>query len=554
MSTTKKSKKQPAAATCQLTPAQVLGTMAVDAPALPLLDMSVTISELTRNIVLNLPKHKLFMYKNKCVTVDTELTTDKDGNTFPRPLIKEMDRHRFATWIEQHMAFCKNSYDRQLTSLGDPKIKQILASDIFLNALPKIREICPVRMPVWTGKQNPRPALSIKGYDPATELYTLETAKFNASTRLTHEQCRTQLAELLHGFPWADITDTSRTFDTSRNVAAFVAYMVGQFCRHLITLQPMVLFNANQQGSGKTLLAALGLAAVHGAPTVTPYPDNDDELRQTLFSKLAAGASYCLLDDLPSLTSKTINQFTTAPSLSLRKMYTQEDTEHPNAMQLISTGNDLRTTTDIERRAMIIDLFCAEKVTDIEHSNHLDIFHLNRKALRAQLLSVLWSMVSNWTDVGCPILCAKNAKASFERFAEIAGSITKFTGFADPFEKRINPGTGGDTAAALLEQLIQDIATSSCPEFPASVSSATRVLCTDECLQAAIAHGIADILVSGYDKLKSLGMKLSKLKGRRFADKNGRLFQFGRRRSASRTNYEIIFYTNTPPTENETNQ
>lgn len=205
MSKKTKATKQ-ASTACTLTPAQVLGTMAVDAPALPLLDMSVTISELTRNIVLNLPKHQLFLYKNKCVTVDTELTTDKDGNTFPRPLIKEMDRHRFATWIEQHMAFCKNSYDRQLTSLGDPKIKQILASDIFQNALPKIREICPVRMPVWTGKQNPRPALSQKGYDANTELFTLETAKFNASARLSPEECRNKLAELLHGFPWADIT------------------------------------------------------------------------------------------------------------------------------------------------------------------------------------------------------------------------------------------------------------------------------------------------------------------------------------------------------------
>lgn len=545
--------KKPQSTASNLTPAQVVGTMAVDSPALPCIDISVPISELTRAIVMNLPKHQLFMYKGKCVTVETEMNTDKDGNTFPEVLIREMDRHRFATWIEKYIYFKKNAFDPVPTSLGDPKIKQILASDIFLDALPRIREICPVRMPVWN-KDNGKPRLSYRGYDASNELYTLETAQFNSMHHLPPEECRQHLHDLLHGFPWADITDCSRTFTTSRNVAAFIAYMVGQFCRHLIKLQPMVLFNANQQGSGKTLLAAIGLAAVHGAPTITPYPDNDDELRQTLFSKLAAGAAYCLLDDLPSLTSKTINQFTTAPTLSLRKMYTQEDVKYPNAMQLISTGNDLRTTTDIERRAMIIDLFCAEKVTEISHGNHLDIFHLNRPKLRSKLLSVLWSMVRNWHGAGCPILCEKKAKASFESFAEIAGSITKFCGFSDPFEKRENTGSGGDTAAALLEQLIQEIATCSCPEYPENINVDTRILSTEECLQAAQNAGIADILCSGYDKLKSLGMKLSKLKGRRFADKKGRMFQFGRRRSASRTNYEILFYSETPPTETEPQQ
>ena len=534
-------KKNTKPAKPQLTAAQILGQQAVTTYSLPVLDNSVTISELTRNIAANLPQHSLFRYKNKLVTISAEQCTDRAGNTYTVPKVQEMEPRRFATWVEQHMLFCKNAVERNtLTSLGDPKIKQILAADSFISALPVVREICPVRMPVWQGKKQ-GVKLARKGYDPATELYTLEAVRYPAQP-LPLEDCRTQLHELLAGFPWADVTDGSRTFYTSRNVASFICYTVGQYCRHMLNLQPMVLFNANQQGSGKTLLAAIGLAPIHGAPTVTPYPDNDDELRQTLFSKLAGGASYCLLDDLPTLTSKTINQFTTAPSLSLRKMYSQVDEEHPNTMQLISTGNDLRTTTDVERRAMIIDLFSANRVTEVEHKNHMDIFHLNAPALRARLLTVLWSMVHHWSAAGCPTLCPPNSKASFESFAAIAGSITRHAGFSDPFERRVNPGTGGDTAAAMLEQLLTDIASASCPQCPSETPNGARELTVQEVLDAATNKGIADVLCSGYDKLKSLGLRLSKLKGRRFTDAHGRVFQFGRRRSVSRTLYDIIFF------------
>lgn len=531
----------------ELTTAQINGS----APLLPgSLKSIVTrqpIAALARDVAANIPRESLWLYHGNIVTLGSKIETDGEGNSYSVPDVRIMDADRFATWVEQHMSFRKASpVESEVESLGKPKITQILASDVLRNSLLEISQIDTVRLPKW-GPVDPQTGrrsifLSEPGYDPATKIYTYDFCRYNTTKNSLHD-VHDAFTRLLGEFPWDDITDGSHTFHNSRNVACFMAYMIGQYCRNLITLQPLVLFNANTQGSGKTLLAAIGLSPVHGAPTVTPCPANEEELRKTLFSTLASGASYCLLDDLNALVASTVNQFSTAPKVSDRKMHSQEIITYNNVMQIISTGNNLKITPDIERRSLIVDLFAEERPTDAIHKQHLEIAATNRPQWRSALLSCLWSLVKHWEDAGQPQICPVNAKASFESFVRIAGNITRHAGFADPFAKRVSDGTSGDTVGKLTEHLIIGIASASCPGFPQNPNDCHRQLTIQEMLDAANAYGIADAITYGYEKAKSLGQKLTKFKGRKFTDQHGRRFQFGRRRSVDGTKYDIFFFT-----------
>lgn len=530
-----------------LTPAQILGAAPLLPGGLPSIYTKRPISELARAVATNIPRGALWLYHGRIVTISHKAETDTEGNTYHVPEVKDMDADRFPSWVEQFISFRKaEPVHSEVESLGKPKVVQILASDILRNSLPEVRRINAVRLPIWgptdpaTGKRTIK--LADPGYDAATGIYTMDLCPYS-TTRADLPSLHRALCSLLGEFPWDDITDGSHTFATSRNVACFMAYMVGQYCRNLITLQPLILVNANTQGSGKTLLAAIGLSPVHGAPTVTPCPNNDEELRKTLFATLAAGASYCLLDDLPSLVASTVNQFSTAPKVSDRKMHSQEIITFPNTMQIISTGNNLKITPDIERRALIIDLFAETKPTETTHTDHLEISATNRPKWRSSLLSVLYNLLQHWVEAGMPAICPRNAKSSFESFVAIAGNITRHSGFADPFAKRPSDGTSGDTVGKLCEHLICGIAGASCPAFPADPADCTRTCSLQELLEAANAYGITDSITYGHDKLKSLGQKLRNFKGRKFTDTRGRRFQFGRRRSVDGTRYDFFFFT-----------
>lgn len=558
-----------------MTDAELLNPAAPLPPgARPSLFTGCIISELAANVSKNLPEDACYLYRNVPTVIRSKTEIDKAGRTIQEPETKELTVDNFATWIEQYMLFHKATTDSGAyvrESLGAPKIKQILASFTFRDHLHKVKEIAAVRLPVRVfdpATKTSRIELAPHGLDPRSRVYTLDLLPYKHDLNLTREEMHKVLHNLLGEFPWADIEDETRQFATSRNVACFLAYMVGQFCRHLIANQPIILFNANRPGSGKTLLACLGLGPMEGAPTVTGYPDSPDELRKTLFAKANSGANYVLLDDIPDLKSKHINQVSTAGRLSDRKMHAQEELVVNNNLQLVGTGNRLDTTADIARRALIIDLFSAREIEDATHKRHLDQQSLNDEEWRGEMLSLLWQMVRDWQDAGCPAHCNPDHFKSFGDFASIAGSIVVHAGFGNPFEKRENPA-GGDSRGMIIKELIVTAATLRYAQIPelAGLMPAEKVLhlaqnpgllpmeyeyTVPDLLEIAINElGTADLMTWGVkddQRSKSLGIKLKDFKGNIYTDAYGREFMFGRVKRTSTTKYTLTWLKNKLPT------
>lgn len=558
-----------------MTDAELLNPSAPLPPgARPSVFTGTIISELAENVSKNLPDDACYLYRDTPTVIRSKTEIDKAGRTIKEVETLSLTTENFATWVEKYMLFHKGITEAgiyQRESLGAPKIKQILASFIFRDHLHKVKEISSVRLPVRVydpATKTSRLELAPHGLDPRSRVYTLDLLPYPQDLRMSREDMHACLHNLLGEFPWADVVDESRTFATSRNVACFLAYMVGQYCRHLIAHQPIILFNANRPGSGKTLLACLGLGPMEGAPTVTGYPDSPDELRKTLFAKANSGANYVLLDDIPDLKSKHINQVSTAGKLSDRRMHAQEELVVANSLQLIGTGNRLDTTADIARRALIIDLFSAREIEDATHKRHLDQQSLNDEDWRREMLSLLWQMVRDWQEAGCPAHCNPDHFKSFGDFASIAGSIVVHAGFGNPFEKRESPA-GGDSRGLIIKELIVTAASLRYAQIKEleGMSEAERIVrmaqhpsllpmeyeyTVPDLLEIAINElGTADLMTWGVkddQRSKSLGIKLKDFKGNIYVDHYGREFMFGRVKRTSTTKYTLTWLKNKLPT------
>lgn len=536
-----------------ITDAQIIGEAPLASEGLPCVATSLPIAALTRAIMRNIPPHKLFLSNGGLFTVEIEEVLTADGVLTRRPKLYEMTPRRFTTWVEQFMCFAKFGAGDTLESLSVQHADKVLASDICRDFAGRLRGVVPVRLPVWytdgaTGKRTIR--LAPEGYDPQTQLFTCNLLPYDENFAPPQDTCLRVLHRLLGGFPWADVTDGSRTFAASREVSCFVTYMVGQYCRLLMGRQPIVIFNANQPGSGKTLLAAMGLAPMHGAPTIISAPKEEQEISKTLFSALAGGANYALLDDIPNLTSNYINQYGTAPSISGRLLGSNNMLQVENTMQLIATGNNLVTTPDVERRTVMIDLFSPWEATETKHEQPLTMATINRPRWRSEMLAMLWSWVRRWAADGMPAYYNGEQKASFEDYVRIAGNIARHAGFAHAWEKRSTFGAGGDTAGAYIQRVIREAANLACDDWPDNPGHNTRTYDLNELLQIAEGLGIADAVTSAKDrdKLRGFGIRLARYKGRYFTDAAGRCFEFGRRRDQDRTRYLITFFTaDNPP-------
>lgn len=524
----------------QLTTAQILGTAPLQQDGRPNVRTNQLASVIAQSVADNLPYGALYRYRDEYMTICTQIQSTPEGSTYKILEKRVMTANRFATWIEQFMTFSPTEKD-PVESLSKVLAEKILASDYLRMSIPEIREICPVRLPAWSRAADGGRVLSIlpSGYDPETRIYSAETVSWDPTTTYPQQIVIKTFRNLLSSFPWGE--NGHSTFTQIRSVACFMAYMIGQFCRHLISRQPMVLFNGNQPGTGKTLLAKLGLGPVHGKANVNSFPRDEASLQKMLFTKLMGGAQYVLIDDLNSLNSTTINQYATSDEIADRVLGTNTEFCGENRMQIIGTGNNLPTTPDIERRSMIIDLFDVVKSIDKNIQNPTSENIFNKAEWRSDMLACLWSLVWSWSEAGCPILCSKSAMPSFESFAEVVGSIVMHAGFISPFTRReAATMEGGDVRGATIERLLIKLAMEIHPEAGELHTGIAKSYTVKDVMEIAESLAIVDIICSGKNPNQSLGHQLRKLKGRQYMDGYGRRFTFGRREDAVSSLYNVV--------------
>ncbi len=494
-----------------------------DGSRLPTVPLNYSISALARTVGSILHPQRIFRFGNTISTVDE------------RGEISVMNAERFTSWVEDHLAFVRVKDETSKSeSIGKDLAGKILAADQFRSQLHELKGVSQVRLPVWRGEGEERTVeLAPPGFDPATGLFTLDRIPFDEDMSPA-EAWETLYTRGLKDFPFDPEGETKRP--KTRSFSAQVAAMLGVFCHSLFpegTPRPMVVFNANQPGSGKSLLMRLALAPVHGAPAENGKPETEAEFEKVLDAAALARKPFLVLDDCKSIHSQALNRFVTSPVHECRRMHSQSMATVAKSCQVFLTGNSLTISEDLDRRAVVIDLFEPGEATARTFKKAITPAWLFSDATRARFLAALWHFVKAWRDAGMPNL-PEHAKPSFEDWTGIIGGIVTSFGMANPFAPR-QAETGGDEATRALHLVIGLMVGEAPAEIPVTLT-------TQEILDRADTEGQTEIIVGfGKDPKKSLGWRLKKLRGRHLLDSQRRAFEFGKRDMSAGAKYPITF-------------
>ena len=386
-----------------------------DSPSLPTVDLGTTLAPMASQLGMILHGANLFRNSLGLATVDENTGA-----------LEMMTPERFCSWVEYHAAFVKWSPGgSKAESIGKDLAGKLLASDQLRVHLRELKGVYPVRLPAWRGEGAARTVkIAAAGHDPATGIFTLDGVPYPDD--LPAEEGLKFLLDTLRHFGWE--AEGEPNFAKRRSFAVMLAAMLGTYCHGLFaegSAKPFLIYNANQSGAGKSLLARVTLCPVHGWIPEGGKPESEAELEKVLDSAALARKPFLLLDDVDNLRSQALNRFLTSPVHECRRMHSQALMTAPKVTAVYATGNGLNVTKDLDRRALVVDLFEAREATAKTFPKGKEMTNewLALPETRARFLAALWVFVRAWRDAGMP--AGPGRKPSFERWAAVIGGILR---------------------------------------------------------------------------------------------------------------------------------
>jgi hypothetical protein len=464
-------------------------------------------------------RSQLFRMGERYVTVDAR-TGDMRG----------MPADRFCSFAETLACLVKPGGDSVKASrMAKELARGVLAADVFRGHVRELRGVNRVRVPVWRERDGERTVeLLPEGFDAETGCYTVDSLPFDQD--MEPDDARDYLLGVHKDFPWC----AEAPIEKNRDFAAHLAACVGVFCSCMLPRSEdrlMPVYCANQAGSGKTNLARIALAPVHGEISiVNAGSSKGEELNKTLDALMLERAPYIVLDDLPDLRNPKLNALLTSPLQSVRVMGGSVMEKVRVEAHVIATGNQIRLTPDLERRTLAVDLFHPGDAMTRTFERPITKTWIFAESNRAALLAAFWALVRHWRARGCPV--HKEAfRGGFEAYSQLVGSILMECQFANPFSPRASTFGGDEKGAAMLELL---------KALAAKVDKGTQAFTSDDVYNKAIDCGLLEEIVPvGKDPGRTFGHALKPFIGREFTDSRGRSFRFGRRETRSRKTYPI---------------
>lgn len=465
----------------------------------------------------------------------------------------KFDQRSFAGWLEEFVAF---TWKGDKTPLIGEHAAMIMAQFVFRDQIRVVESINLIRVPVLRKNGDPSSLEFLPaGYDEQTKTFTAETLAYDMTW--TVERSRDFLREHCEGFPWmrADWEEettidaegnrwTSRKpLENNRSYSVHVAAMVGIYCRAMFepgVLRPMLAYTANQQGSGKSVLVQMAITPVHGLVASSKMPKNDDELNKELESAAQAFAPFLFLDDIGhSMHSPPLNRFITSPRHAGRVLQTKDRFDVPAVTQVFATGNNVKGSRDLARRALIVELFYAGELKDRKLPFEISPLYLSRDSVRAGFLSSLCALVKHWSTAGEAergILAKIQGLASFDEWSKLVAGIVMNAGYANPIAPPLVPM---DEDEDQMKELL--IAAATDEEKGKTFNRAELVELARE------KELLEDVVGSKTDKEidskanKRFGKRLQIWRGRELVDGKNRRFRFGHKRQKNGATYPLEF-------------
>ena len=201
------------------------------------------------------------------------------------------------------------------------------------------------------------------GYDPETCLYldTPRDREILVPDAPTPAQVRKAVAVMMA--PWR-----AYAFTDKRSAAGMVSAVLAAVVRPGLDLSPAYLFDASQQGSGKTKAAtALGALMEGQRPAVTPFAgtSTDDELRKRLLAGAVDGDRFQCIDNVTGhFKSSVLAAVVTGGKLSDRVLGQSRMVKAQVRSMMTLTGNNASVDADIQRRTVQVRIDAGSRPTE----------------------------------------------------------------------------------------------------------------------------------------------------------------------------------------------
>ena len=512
--------------------------------SLPIRELALRVGELVRS-------RDIFVRNSEVVTIDPE-----------RGKWEVMTPGKFCGWIEE-FAIVKcggmNASRRVRDSLSREEAALILEQSVFREKLRVLNGVHEMRLPVRRRAEDG----SLKweflplGYDEGTGIFT--TGNLSYEMDWSWEKSRAFLDE--HGeeypFLWPEVDGKASAgeISTNRSWSVVVAAMLGMYLRAGFEpgkRRPMIVGLGNQAGTGKSTLIHMILSPVMGMSADNKFPKDEDRLDLELDSAVLSGAAYLFFDDMKSsLASTKLNAFITSGMRSGRVLGSKDTFSMPHSCQIFVTGKDVKLTQDLQRRALIYEMFLAKDVQGRKFRRVIDTAYLCSRETRAQFLAALCGLVRHglgmleasggkMPDVGC--------LATFEDYTATVGGFCVMAGYTNPIVPPDLSAGGAEDEDEMRTLLVK----------AASEAEWNHEFDRKELVELARRDSLLEYLVGTEgEKLDSQmmirwGRKLQSWRGRQLTDAHGREFQFGYQRKTKGAKYPLIFLSGAKMSEMKT--
>lgn len=254
------------------------------------------------------------------------------------------------------------------------------------------------------------------------------------------------LIDLVRDFP----------FQSDIDRAGWLAALLTPLARPMFTgPSPLMVFDANVRGSGKTFLAELIGLIVNGRsmPRIAPAKADDEE-RKRITSVLLAGRQVALIDNVTTVVgSPALDALLTATTwedrvIGLSKMLSLEA-----RTCWYLTGNNVEFRGDTSRRVLVVRL-------ESGHENPEERTDFARPDLRGyvtrergRLLAAALTILRGFCSAGCPSQ-EPPAWGSYEGWSMIRDAVV-WAGLPDPASNRKQVQAQSDTVKNSLALLLR---------------------------------------------------------------------------------------------------
>jgi hypothetical protein len=261
--------------------------------------------------------------------------------------------------------------------------------------------------------------LATSGYDAGSGIY-------NAGPTVEARNTTEHLDALLKDFCFRTRCDR-----TNYVGMLLTAILIPRF----IGSKPTVLFNGNQPGLGKSILAQIIAILRDGRPTETAtYNPNDEEFEKRLGAIVRRGATTIIIDNAnagwrnPRIDSACLERSITDAVLSFRLLGYSREIRAENSHIYCITANTPDVSRDLVTRSVVVGLF--HEGDPVKRTFTIPDPEGYAEDHRVELLGELVGMIERWGAAGRP-MASVNSRFNKKGWGAIVGGILAHAGFPD---------------------------------------------------------------------------------------------------------------------------